>query len=63
MIEAGDEVEKRGLARARRAEEADELAGLQADRHPVERADQGAAHHVVLGEVACHDGAVHGPHY
>ena len=36
-VEAGDQVEHRALAAARRAEHADELAAVDGQRHPVER--------------------------
>jgi len=38
-VEAGDEVEERGLAAAARAGDADDLARLEVEGHVVERAD------------------------
>ena len=43
LVEAGDEVEERALAAARRADEADELAGADLEGHAVEGVDGGLA--------------------
>ena len=52
----GDEVEQRALAAARRAEEADELAGLDVERDPVERVHGVAGVAEDLRDVAHLDG-------
>ena len=41
VLQAGDEVEQGGLAAARRADQADELAGADLQRDPVEGEDRG----------------------
>ena len=54
-VDAADQVEQRGLARARRPGDGEELAAVHVERHAAQRVDVGLAEQVVLGDVPHRD--------
>ena len=59
-VEPGDQVQQRGLAGSRGAEQADELPLFDLQRHAVEGAHRGGAHLVVLLEIPGFENRGHG---
>lgn len=61
-VEAGDEIQKRGLSRAGCAKKGEEFVGGDGERDFVDGADGGFAHGVVPGNVVKLDGGIGGGH-